>query len=266
VSNQFKKILKEIEKRKERIKECEQEITTQDNDLREADCFRTKVLGKDRFHNRYYWFERNGMPYAGLPTSSTASAGYANGCLWVQGPDELERAGFIDVPDDESRQYQKKFRMTVAERRKQEEGTTSLTNACHWGYYDEPDSLKSLLSWIDIRGVKEVKLHKELLTLQERITRYMEARKVYLALNDEKKQQSEEPTTRMSTRTKTYVGATTHRCLAWRNTTALGELGHLHSDPPRPSRKAAKKAELEREARSGKQGKLPTRQGTRYNF
>ncbi|KAH0563170.1 hypothetical protein GP486_002257 [Trichoglossum hirsutum] len=266
VSNQFKKILKEIEKRKERIKECEQEITTQDNDLREADCFRTKVLGKDRFHNRYYWFERNGMPYAGLPTSSTASAGYANGCLWVQGPDDLERVGFIDVPDDENRQYQKKFKMTVAERKKLEEGSTSLTNACHWGYYDEPDSLKSLLSWIDIRGVKEVKLHKELLALQERITRYMEARKRYIALNEEKKQQSEEPTIRMSTRTKTYVGATSHRCLAWRNTTALSELGHLHSDPPRPTRRAAKRAELDRETRSGRQGKLPTRQGARYNF
>jgi hypothetical protein len=266
VSTQFKKILKEIEKRKERIKECEQEITTQDNDLREADCFRTKVLGKDRFHNRYYWFERNGMPYAGLPTSSTASAGYANGCLWVQGPDELEREGFIDVPDDESRQYQKRFKTTVAERKKLEEGGTSLINAGHWGYYDDPESVKLLLSWLDVRGIKEVKLHKELLALQERIARYMEARKSYLVLNEEKKQQSEEPTTRMSTRTKTYVGATVHRCLTWKNTTALSELGHLHSDPPRPTRKAAKKAELERETRGGKQGKLPTRQGTRYNF
>jgi hypothetical protein len=266
VSNQFKKILKEIEKRKERIKECEQEIKTQDNDLREADCFRTKVLGKDRFHNRYYWFEKNGMPYAGLPTSSTANAGYANGCLWVQGPDEMERLGYIDVPDDECRLYQKRFKTTVAERKKAEEGTTSLFNACHWGYYDDPESLKQLLTWFDVRGPTEVKLHKELLLLQERITRYMEARKSYLDLNREKKQQSEEPATRMSTRTKTYVGPTADRCLAWRNTTALNEFGHLHSDPPRPTRKATKKAELERESRSGKQGKMPTRQGTRYNF
>src|SRR5438045_1938960 len=71
-SSRFKKILRDIDKKKEKIKECETEIATLDNDLREADCPRIRCLGKDRYWNRYYWFERNGMPYAGLPNSSTA--------------------------------------------------------------------------------------------------------------------------------------------------------------------------------------------------
>src|SRR5208282_2476526 len=74
VSSHFKKIVREIEKKRERIKECEDEIAILDGDLREADCPRIRCLGKDRFWNRYYWFERNGMPYAGLPDSSTAAA------------------------------------------------------------------------------------------------------------------------------------------------------------------------------------------------
>src|SRR5271168_4431874 len=84
-------------KKSKKIDQAEDAIADVDNDLREADCPRTRVLGKDRFWNRYYWFERNAMPYEGLGESSTADAEYANGRLWVQGPDDIEREGFIDV-------------------------------------------------------------------------------------------------------------------------------------------------------------------------
>ena len=128
-SKQFIKVIKDIQKKEEEIAECEKEIAIIDNDLREADCPRTRVLGKDRFWNRYYWFERNGMPYAGLPSSSTADAGYANGCIWVQGPDELEREGYIDMAPEFQNEYVAKFDITVPERKKREEGATSVFNA-----------------------------------------------------------------------------------------------------------------------------------------
>ncbi|OAR01761.1 hypothetical protein LLEC1_07250, partial [Akanthomyces lecanii] len=120
-SKQFTKLLKDIQKKEDFIKECEEDVATIENDLREADCPRTRVLGRDRFWNRYYWFERNGMPYGGLPNSSTAEAGYANGRLWVQGPDELERKGYIDVPADLENEYKAKFNMTIRERKDKEE-------------------------------------------------------------------------------------------------------------------------------------------------
>lgn len=290
---QFEKVLRKIEDVKDRIKDFEDDIGTLENDLREADCPRTRVLGKDRFWNRYYWMERNAMPYAGLPDSSTANAGYANGCVWVQGPDDMERLGFIELSPEENAQYKRAFQMTVPERKMREEGDTHVFSARQWGFYDDPDHLDMLIGWLDVRGVREIKLRKELQSQREKISFHMRERQEYLTSDREKSEATgSEPVTRVSTRTKTYVNPTGHRCLAWRNNTAVRELGHLHSEPKPPFYRkqrgvAHKKAQLVEEeetvpiARStrgaaknaeknaGKRtasGRLPTRQGTRYDF
>ncbi|KAI9641519.1 hypothetical protein NHQ30_010331 [Ciborinia camelliae] len=240
-SKALTKVIKDIQKLQDKIKECEEEIAILDNDLREADCPRTRVLGKDRFWNRYYWFERNGMPYGGLPTSSTADAGYANGCIWIQGPDDLEREGYIEMRPEWQDEYRFKFNMTVPERKVMEEGNTHVFNAHQWGYYDEPESLDGLLNWLDARGNNELKLRKELQLYKEKIVTHMEKRKEYLNPSDEKSVDSSHK--RMSTRGKQqpHVDHTAHRCLSWRNNTAIKEIGHLHADQPR-NRKPAKKA------------------------
>ena len=273
-AKQFEKVLKKIEAVKVRIREYEEEILTIENDLREADCPRTRVLGKDRFWNRYYWMERNAMPYAGLPTSSTANAGYANGCIWVQGPDDIERQGFIELSDAENMQYRRAFNMGVPERKMIEEGATHVFSARQWGYYDDPDQLDKLIGWLDPRGVREVKLRKELQIQREKISVHMVKRKEYLSSNDDKKSETGEPLTRVSTRTKTYIDATGHRCLTWKNSIAIEENGHLHSEPKPPSykkqsAKAAKKTAEEEghhTRATNRSGKPLTRQGTRYNF
>ncbi|KAL2222021.1 chromatin remodeling complex WSTF-ISWI, large subunit [Thermoascus aurantiacus ATCC 26904] len=265
-SKQLQRVLKKIEDEKAKIAKLEKQIAVVDNDLREADCPRTRCLGKDRFCNRYWWFERNAMPYEGLPTSSTAEAHYANGRLWVQGPDDMEREGFIDVSEEEKKRYLKEFQMTPAERRKMEEGPTSLPNARHWGYYDDPEAVDQLINWLDPRGHRELKLRKELQLQRDNIVKYMKNRKEYLKETAERADSEEAPTKRVSTRTKTYVEDPKHRCLKWRNTTALSENGHLHVDASRPS-KRAKKATEEKEVKvTNRQGKPLTRQGTRYNF
>jgi hypothetical protein len=277
-SKQFTKLMKEIQKKQDAIRDCEEEIAVLDNDLREADCPRTRVLGKDRFWNRYYWFERNGMPYGGLPNSSTAEAGYANGCIWVQGPDNLEREGYIELKPEWENEYKAKFNMTVPERKVLEEGPTNVFNARQWGYLDEPSQVDSLISWLDIRGINEVKLSKELKNYRDRIVSNMERRKEYLNPPEEKSEEGGGK--RMSTRRKEQQQES-QRCLQWRNNMALEDLGHLHSDPPRP-RKVTKKAK-EREEREKtvfvveeerttrgkkKEGKEKGvgRQGSRYNF
>ncbi|KAE8454128.1 hypothetical protein EG329_005052 [Mollisiaceae sp. DMI_Dod_QoI] len=273
-SKQFTKLLKDIQKKQEAIKDCENEIAIIDNDLREADCPRTRVLGKDRFWNRYYWFERNGMPYAGMPDSSTIEAGYANGCIWVQGPDDLEREGYIDMKPEWQNEYLQKFNITVPERKKMEEGPTSVFTANQWGYYEDPEALDSLIAWLDTRGINEVKLHKELKLYRDRIIKNMEKRKEYLNPTEEKSVDSGPK--RMSTRRKEQpVDHTAHRCLSWHNSTAIEDIGHFHYDQPR-ARKPAKKAapppaiiEEERQTRSDSRTKKEKglgRQGSRYNF
>lgn len=263
-TKEYQKVLKNIEKERERIEMAEDAIADVDNDLREADCPRTRVLGKDRFWNRYYWFERNAMPYEGLEESSTAEAEYANGRLWVQGPDDIEREGFIDVSEEEKAKYYRSFQMTPAERKRAEEGPTSVFTAHQWGYYENPEDVEMLIGWLDTRGNRELKLRKELLIQRDVIVRYMEKRKAYLAARDI----SEEPTTRMSTRTKTYVNENNHRCLKWKNETALRENGHRHVDPPpKPKGRGRKIVEDGVSTRAtNRQGKPLTRQGTRYNF
>ena len=267
MSLKFKKLLNDIEKKKTKIKEYEKEIAKADEDLREIDCPRTRCLGKDRFWNRYWFLERNAMPWAGLNYSSTADAEYANGCIWVQGPDDLEREGFIELGGEEQRKYQKAFQMTVVERKGLEEGSTSLSNARQWGYYDEPDSLDMLIGWLDVRGNRELKLRKELQNFRGKIIANMEKRKEYLE-PVEKKRAGDEPGTRMSTRTKNHAGETSYRCMRWKNTMAMLEYGHLHSDAPK-QRKAAKRNGTAKDTRSvttNRKAKTLGRQGTRYDF
>jgi hypothetical protein len=116
-SKEFIKLLKEIEKLRSEVSKREKEIAICDADLREANCQRTKVLGRDRFWNRYYWFERNGMPFKGMLDSSTSHYGYANARIWVQGPDEMERLGFIDLPEDLQQKYVQEHGLTIPERK-----------------------------------------------------------------------------------------------------------------------------------------------------
>lgn len=255
-SRELNKVLKEIAKKEEFIKQCEDEVAVIDNDLREADCPRTRVLGKDRFWNRYYWFERNGMPYAGLPTSSTASAGYANGCIWVQGPHELELEGYINLSSDLADEYRSRFDMTVAERKAVEEGRTGVSTAWQWGYISEPDDVDRLIRWLDTRGNRESKLRKELLAFHDQIVTNMTRRKEHLAAREAGKETGNDEGAasaagkRASTRIRDKTPeAPDYHCLTWENTTALEELGHLHSEPPPPPRprKQTKKREAANE-------------------
>ncbi|KAK2626004.1 hypothetical protein QTJ16_004266 [Diplocarpon rosae] len=264
-SKQFTKLLKDIQKKQELIEAVEKEISILDNDLRENDCPRTRVLGKDRYWNRYYWFERNGMPYAGLPDSSTSDAGYANGRIWVQGPDDMEREGYIDMKPEWQNEHKARYNMTVPERKRFDEGSTSVYTAQQWGYYDDPESVDALIKWLDVRGINEIKLCKEMKLYRDRIVNNMVKRKEYL--NPTGRKPIDSGSKRMSTRKKEQnVEHTAYRCLSWHNSTCVEEFGHLHSEPPR-IRKASKKAappaplppppvvEEERKTRSDAKGK-----------
>ncbi|KAF8466619.1 hypothetical protein BDZ91DRAFT_815431 [Kalaharituber pfeilii] len=270
-SQQFQRVLKNIEKIRSKIAKEEEEIATIDEDLREADCARLRLLGKDRFFNRYWWFERNGMPFGGLPTSSTADAGYANGRLWIQGPSDMEREGFIEgtkQPEDVSEQNMDlDCNTAVMERKRKEEGETSLTYAHQFAFYETPEEVSALISWLDVRGERELKLKKELELYRKKIIDGMEKRKAYLTPVEDASGSESTSGIRMSTRGKAQFDPSAHRCLNWANTTATAELGHTHYDH------RMKKSKGNRKSTNGddktllnRNGKPLSRQGTRYNF
>ncbi|KAK1077224.1 hypothetical protein LTR33_008264 [Friedmanniomyces endolithicus] len=270
-SREFKKLLKDIDVLKAQLEEHEGKIQECDADLREANVHRTKVLGKDRFCNRYYWFERNGQPFGGLPSSSTADYGYANARLWVQGPDELEADGFINLAPEDQKQYRARFGMTTTERRKKEEGATCLLNAQEWAFYDDEVRLDNLIGWLDDKGEREKKLRKELVEWREKIVKYMNVYKVFREQEAAQKVEAEEEAaTRVSTRHKSLEGQTAgkERCLKWTNGLAHQEQGHLHSQPEKKTvpKSRAKQAKGVATLVSRSTGKPVTRQGGSYNF
>jgi seryl-tRNA synthetase len=240
---EWEKLLDSIEKKKEELRDCEANINELDDDLRETLVHRSKVLGKDRFLNKYYWFEHNGMPFGGVPNSSTAEYGYANGRIWVQGPDAYELQANLEEPAVS--QDRQRFGFDIPQRKQKEEGDTHLMNSTDWAYYDDPEDIDKLLAWLDERGVRERALRKELQAFRDRIAEYMGIMKKHLSETEktEEEQEEEEATTRISTRNKTYVEKETSqdRCLLWTNSIMRDEYGFNHSEEYEPPKKGKAK-------------------------
>jgi len=244
---EWEKLLDAIGKKKEELKSCEASINELDDDLRETLVHRSKILGKDRFLNKYYWFEHNGMPFGGVPTSSTAEYGYANGRLWVQGPDDNEIQANLQEPA--LSEDMAAFGWTVPQRKEKEEGTTHLSTSTEWGYYDNPEDVDQLVVWLDERGIREKALRKELQVYRDRIAEYMTKMKEHMDDVDKSKIEEEENMPRVSTRNKTYTERTNDetkaKCLLWTNSIMRDEVGHNHCEeyePPKRGRKGTAKA------------------------
>jgi len=234
------KLQGEITKKKDAIKACEDKVDDLTSDLRETDCQRTRCLGKDRFCNRYWWYERNGMPYGGVPTSSTADYGYANARIWVQGPHKDDLDGMFDLSKEQNAMYKSMHGISVKDRREKEEGATILADANHYGYIDAPEDLDKLIAWLDDRGNREKALRKEINMWREVMVDCMGKLKKHNAEEEEKlleEAESGKPLLRISTRTKNYadLSATGWRCLKWQNSMALDVVGDKHSETSKKS-------------------------------
>lgn len=122
-------------KREELIRIAELKRTKKDIELKliEMDCQRVKLLGKDRFGNKYWWFENNG-----LPTLHGGSSGddnddddekdkennddddiqkddlldetYLMGKLWIQGPSKEDVVGFLKSNEEEIQKIKSTFK------------------------------------------------------------------------------------------------------------------------------------------------------------
>ncbi|KAI9728761.1 MAG: hypothetical protein M1828_002867 [Chrysothrix sp. TS-e1954] len=229
----YNKFLRDIQDTREHIAELQEQIAEKDNELRENSCFRTKVLGFDRFGSRYVWFERNGMPLKGDPESSSASAVYANGCLWVQGPYKLNNQGTVDAHFWEERQHG----MTLADRRRLEEAPPILRDADDWGWYGTAKEVDGLVDWLDQRGERERALRRELCWWREEIVDCIGRRERHFADRAAKQATQEERPVGVATRKKTAYDQyeAKYQCLSWHNHAAINSLKHLHSESARES-------------------------------
>lgn len=92
---------------------------------------RLRPLGKDRFHNRYWWFD-------GIGGSSLIASGgtimYGAGRLFIQGPAESD----IELMERKQRD-EPLFKLT--ERRIDQEGVEGVFAMGAWGFYSEPEQV-----------------------------------------------------------------------------------------------------------------------------
>ncbi|KAH9867772.1 hypothetical protein IAQ61_007076 [Plenodomus lingam] len=249
---EWEKLLTDIQKKRAELAECEANICELDDDLRETLVHRSKVLGKDRFLNKYYWFEHNGMPFGGIPNSSTAEYGYANGRIWVQGPDKHEFQPNLEEPA--LSQDKERLGFTIPERKAKEEGETHLSSSTEWAYYDDPADIDALLAWLDERGLRERSLKKEILLYKDHILTYMGKMREHLNKRTNKEKTKDEDAMsdiedkpRISTRKKAASAdkekdSDGPRCLRWTNSMMREEYGHVHHDEYEPPRKTKAKA------------------------
>lgn len=190
-----------------------------EGELVKLDCQRARMLGKDRYYNKYWWLEGNGL----RRQSKTAEAaepngedddedpdlGFLMGRLWVQGPTDDEAQVYLNI--DPPRQYPAVSKdehgqfmivastdasgtkvlvdsfgvstpeMTLAERKSLEENDMCLTSCDEWGYYDDPEDLEAFLKWLNPYGRRELRLSREIMLLKTQIIESMRARREDLA-------------------------------------------------------------------------------------
>jgi len=187
-NKEYAKRLKSVDLKRNEIKECEERIVNYDHELREKDCQRLRLLGKDRFFNRYWLLEGNGMPY---DIVHSGDANYASARLWVQGPSVEDAAYFLagagvdldEIPygrvsavDTSVVNEESVLRERILSRKEREEGQTILYDECQWGYYDDQEGVEGLIAWLNPKGVREAKLRTALLARKSALYQVMEAR------------------------------------------------------------------------------------------
>ncbi|KAF8523145.1 chromatin remodeling complex protein [Hysterangium stoloniferum] len=164
---------------------------------------RLKPLGKDRFHNRYWWFD-------GIGNSALIASGgtvtYGAGRLFVQGPT------IADVEVMERKQKEDDPSFDLLERRQDEEGPDGILGIGTWGYYTEPEQLVEIISWLNVKGNRELKLKDNLNKWADHISGGMRKRATDLTLN------ARLPEARRSTRKNApEAGRHSEPYLLWQN-------------------------------------------------
>lgn len=86
----------------------------------------------------------------------------------------VDQEGSLQVPLGEISHIQRKFI---------EEYYDPILNSSSWRYYDEPEDINKLMSWLNPWGKRESALRKELSLVKDAITSSMEARQKALYLN-----------------------------------------------------------------------------------
>lgn len=121
-------------------------------------CIRVKPMGKDRFHNRIWWFDGLG---SGTLVASGGGTVWSTGRVFIQGPSELDR-DLLDRREVEDGDVKK--------RRLEEEGVDGMLDVNEWAAYSEPEQVEELVAWLNTKGIRENALKNNMTKWMSHIT------------------------------------------------------------------------------------------------
>jgi len=120
---EFQNLWAERDEAIEKVKELREAKKSVETKLTEMDCQRVRLLGKDRFYNRYWWFENNGLPNLHFvreeeddeeadteandledEKEEVQDETYLMGKLWVQGPTGMDVLVNLKLDEERSKQ------------------------------------------------------------------------------------------------------------------------------------------------------------------
>ncbi|KAJ7786002.1 chromatin remodeling complex protein [Mycena metata] len=171
----------------EEVNKLERRLEGIERDFRKLLCtIRVKPLGKDRFHNRIWWFDGMG---SGSLVGSGGITQYGAGRLFIQGPSEFDMDLLVARTDE-----------GIEERRKEEEGVEGMLGSGEWAVYSDQEELDEFVAWLNPKGHREVALKSVLTKWWPHITSGLRRRITDINVN------ARLPEARRSTRTKAATG------------------------------------------------------------
>ncbi|KAJ6627227.1 chromatin remodeling complex protein [Mycena sp. CBHHK59/15] len=183
----IKQALAEHRKLDEEVNKLERRLEGIEREFRKLLCsIRVKPLGKDRFHNRIWWFDGMG---SGSLVGSGGVTQYGAGRLFIQGPSEFDM-DLLTARTDED----------IEERRKEEEGVEGMLETGDWAVYSDQEELDEFVAWLNLKGHREVALKSVLNKWWPHITSGLRRRVADVNVN------ARLPEARRSARTKAATG------------------------------------------------------------
>lgn len=137
---------KEAQKERKRLEEemakCDRRLDILERDFRKfLGNIRLRPLGKDRFYNRFWWFDGCGT------TSLVGSGGiiqYGTGRVFIQGPSEFDYE-LLDRREED-----------IHERRLEEEGEEGILRMGEWAAYSEPEEVRLMIrQFLELAGIAD---------------------------------------------------------------------------------------------------------------
>ncbi|KAL5641607.1 hypothetical protein ACGC1H_001922 [Rhizoctonia solani] len=178
---------------------------------------RMKPLGKDRFHNRLWWFDGiAGVGMGGKVPEGKGSKGKGRavekerereaqgvGRIFLQGPEKGEWEFVMNGRDERA----------VRARRIAEEGEEYMLEPGEWAMYAEPEQVDEFIAWLNPKGTRELHLKNALAKWGEPLMAAVGKRS--LELSGGNRGQGNE--TRRSSRVKAGAGDARESYLTWTN-------------------------------------------------